>query len=180
MNRRVKFAVAAVAAGVFAAAWGVGAWRDTHPMLATTRHELKSFKLSVPSAWPKPEEEGSGVFIHSAQDPRSSLDQYRWSFTIIDDGAKTDPETVIREMRKDYDEAERMRTIKLGNGLEARTWVDWQPMGELNREVRAYVFKGGNGRVYTVLQPLGRDWRTNRRYTYIFRQILESIEFKGA
>lgn len=171
--------VVASVAGLLAAAWAVGAWRDTHPKVEMTRRSLKSFSVAVPVSWPQPEEEGAGVFMDSAPNPGNSLDQYRWSISILDKGPNVDTAAVVAELQKGYDRSEPLRSIKLDNGITAQTWVDWEPLGEFNREVRAYVFKGGNGRVYTVLQPLGRDWRTNRRYTHIFRQILGSIEFKG-
>lgn len=173
----MKGRVLAVITAVVGAVWCAGVWRDTRPQLPMTTHELKNLKLAAPSHWEKPEQGTSAIFVRSKVDKKNRLDEFEWSLTIFDDGA-TDLDAVIRDIKRDMDESEGIRTIMLTNGIEAKTWVDWQPMGELNREVRAYAFKAGNGRVYSALQPLGRDWRVNRRYTNIFKEVLGSIEFK--
>lgn len=173
-----RHAIVAAAAAILW--WGIVVWLDTHPTLQMARHDFGGVRLAAPVAWGKPEVDGSGIFIHSAMDKNSRHDSLRWSLTLIDKGTKVEPDAVVRELRKGYDEAEGLRSIRLENGIVAQTWVDWEPLGEFNRKVRAYVFMGENGRVYCALQPLGRDWRVNRRYTHIFRKVLGSLEFSGS
>lgn len=160
--------------------FGVGAWRDTHPSYTTTAHELKAgYSVELPAGWLKPYEETDLVDIKSSNDLREgSLDQFRWGIAIHDYGVHGEVEKVLEEMRSGYDTATRIKNIVLANGVVAKTWTFWEPMGELNQEHRAYIFKAPNGHVYSGWQPMARDWRTKRRYDNIFREVLGSMKFK--
>lgn len=176
-----KIVISAAAVGTVAIlGWFGLVWRDTHPDLVLKQYEIKSLRLSSPETWEAPDASGNAIFIRSKPDEKSALDQFRLSLTIFDDGKGADQAKVIGELRKGYDESEPIRTVRLANGIDAQTWVDWEPMGELNREVRGYAFKAPNGHVYSALQPLVLSSRVNRRYTKLFRDVLGSIDFSAA
>ena len=88
-------------------------------------------------------------------------------------------EGILEEFRSGDDAAAPVQDVVLANGIAAKTWTYVQPMVELSQENRVYVFKAPNGRVYSVLQPLSRDWRAKRRYDNILRAVLGSMKFKA-
>lgn len=153
--------------------WGIRAWRDTHPRYPTVVHELKSgISLELPAGWPSPDEELSLIEIGSLPDRREgSLDQLRWNITIRDHGVKVPMESVIGELRSGDSGGGRIKDILLANGVISRSWI--------YQEYRVYVFKAPNGHVYSVLEPMARDWRTQARYGRIFRTVLASMKFKS-
>lgn len=178
MNKR--FLAGGLAAVVLAGA-GVGlrVRRDIQPRYASARHELKAgCSVELPVGWPKPDEEDNLVDIKSVGDGREgSLDQFLWGIAIHDYGVNAQADKVLEEMRSGG-AAPRASDVVLANGVVAKTWTVWEPMGELSQEHRGYVFKAPNGHVYSVWQPMARDWRTKRRYDNIFRTILGSMKFK--
>lgn len=170
----------AAATALISGIWGIRAWRDIHPRYETAVHDLKSgYSIELPSGWPKPDEEATFISVGNSPDLREgSFDRFKQGISIHDDGKNADAEKILREMRAGYDNATRVSTEVLANGVVAKTWTFWEPMGELNQEHRAYVFKAPNGHVYSVLEPMAIDWRTKRRYGNIFRNALGSMKFK--
>jgi hypothetical protein len=162
------------------AVWGIRTWQDTHPRYEITVHALKAgYSIELPASWPKPGGEAEFIVIENSPDSREgSFDQFRQRISIHDYGTNVDAEKVIQEMRSGYDTATRVSAAVLANGIVAKTWTFWEPMGELNQEHRGYVFKAPNGRIYSVLEPMARDWRTKRRYDNLFRAVLGSMKFK--
>ncbi len=160
--------------------WGIRVWREIHPQYETTVHVMKTgYSIELPSSWPEPGEEATFISIENSPNLREgSVDRFKQGISIHDDGVNADTEKVLQEMRSGYDTVTRVSTVVLANGIVAKTWTYWEPMGELSQEHRGYVFKAPNGHVYSVLEPMAIDWRTKRRYGNIFRKILGSMQFK--
>jgi hypothetical protein len=179
MKKRALWIVAAAAA-VFGAVWGRQAWSDTHPDFEVRSVDLPSYTIELPAHWPDPRSPDTFVAVESAPDSREgSLDEFRWEFSILDEGAAEPPEAVAAKMFTEYPTQPRIEEVRLANGVAAKTWTVWVPRGELAQKHRGYVFKAPNGHVYSVWQPLAYDWRTRRRYDNLFRAVLGSMRFKS-
>lgn len=178
MNMRLIGGVTVVLV-LIPAIYGVRLWRDINPRYETTSYTLKSCSMKVPAAWPKPDDESGFVDIKNSPDGRpGSIDQFRQGISIHDYGVNAKADKVIEELRSGYESATSVSSVVLANGVVAQTWTFWEPMGELNQEHRAYVFIASNGRVYSVMEPMARDWRTKRRYGNLFRAVLGSMKFE--
>ena len=119
------------------------AWQDTHPRLPTKTYAMRDYSLTVPAHWPPPAEDMKSAGVENAADlQEGSLDQFRWYITLFDGGTKNSVEDVAKEMRSGYmTPPPEPVDVTLANGIVAKTWTSWDPLGELNQEHRRYVFK---------------------------------------
>jgi hypothetical protein len=179
---KVKIAAFALLALVLLTGiWGRQAWRDIHPHSDLRSYAFAGYSLEFPAQWPSPEQDKKYTVVRSAPDLKEgSLDQFKWTLSIADEGVETSPEKVSQAMRSGYSEAPpATQLVRLANGVDAITWTVWEPRGEVSQEHRGYVFKAPNGHVYSAWQPMARDWRTKYRYDFLFRSVLASMKFKS-
>ena len=137
--------------------------------------ERKTFTARYPRGWEKvtqdPEFERLAAFegVDSAAGGAG---------LTVEDRGQAEMGSVVSEMRKKAYSVTPVAETRLGNGLEAGTWTELTPMGELTDTSRWIVFKAPNGRVYSANYSIPAAWTTRRRLEHIYGRILASMQFK--
>ena len=115
----------------------------------------------------------------SSNRDRHPLDQLSMTLFIDDEGrGYASLDEMVRKLRQNAVGVTPVKEVRFKNGVMAKTWTELVPMVEIAREVRTFVFLGPNGHFYRAEYDLTVHKRIRWRYDYLFRRILDTMEFK--
>lgn len=174
---------AAVVSGLlllWLAAEYVNVRRYARPNYEVEDVDAMTYAIQIPKGWRRtdfsnPRESPREFTTSTTSSDRSDPNFVLGSLDIEDHGAKV-VEAVVTEWRRGQGNSE-VAKKRLGE-IEALTWTSQLPMVEVSGEARTFVFRGGNGHVYSAHYQLASERGPRARQDYVFGRILASMKFK--
>lgn len=183
-RRTAWFAAALAALG--AAGWGAAqTWLEVRPELPMQVLETKSLRLSYPAGWeasdPSDPRLGDKELVLSSppQAEGPAWQRLRMRLVLREEGAGfASLAEFTAWLRRDEGTRGPEQEWLLANGVQARTWVESEPLGDIPARMRWAAFQGRDGRYYSAGFLLPAGWRARLRCRHLFRVVLGSMEFK--
>lgn len=140
----------------------------------------RSFTVQIPKGWSKPDYSNpreSKTGFTTSSPGRDGTHFVQGTLSIEDEGNGAKIESVLADWRKDEGNGRLSATKIAGN--EAWTWQSTLALIDVVGESRTFVFRGGNGHVYSAHYQLAQKGRYRLRQDYVFGRILASMKFKS-